>query len=52
VTYALLGIIGLTVLVPRSQTSSAGTGTLSSLAEHGTGWWLTARWLFLSGSVR
>lgn len=51
VTYALLGVIGLTILLPRGQTSSAGTGTLSSLAEHGPGWWLTARWLFLLSSV-
>lgn len=47
VTYALLGVIGLTILLPRGQTSSAGAGTLASLAEHGTGWWLATRWLFL-----
>ena len=51
VTYTLLGVVGLTVLIPRSQTASAGTGTLSSPSEHGTGWWLTARWLFLSSSL-
>jgi hypothetical protein len=50
-TYALLGFIGLTILLPRGQTSSAGTRTLSSLAEHGTGWWLGARWLFLLSSL-
>jgi hypothetical protein len=51
VTYVLLGVLGLTMLLPRGQTSSAGAGTLSSLAEHGTGWWLAARWLFLLSAL-
>lgn len=51
VTYALLGVIALAFLLPLGQTSSAGTGTLNNLAEHGTGWWLAARWLFLVTSL-
>ena len=51
VTYALLGILTLAVLLPLGQTSSAGPGTLKALVEDGTGWWLTARWLFLLTSL-
>lgn len=46
-TYVLLGIIAFAFLLPRGQTSSAGPGALNALVEHGTGWWLAARWLFL-----
>lgn len=51
ITYALLGVVALAFLLPLDQTSSAGEGTLRSLVEHGTGWWLTARWLFLVTSL-
>lgn len=47
VTYLALGVIALAVLLPLGQTSSAGLGALGALVEHGTGWWLTTRWLFL-----
>lgn len=50
-TYALLGLVALAFLLPLGQTSSAGVGTLEALAEHGTGWWLMARWLFLLTSL-
>ncbi|MGA8046412.1 MAG: DUF4386 family protein [Dermatophilaceae bacterium] len=50
-TYLLLGIVALAFLLPLEQTSSAGSGALDSLAENGTGWWLTARWLFLLSSL-
>ncbi len=46
-TYVLLGMIALAFLLPLGQTSSAGPGALSALVEHGAGWWLAARWLFL-----
>lgn len=48
VAYALLGVLAFIVLLPFDQTSSAGAGALNALAEHGTGWWLVARWLFLA----
>lgn len=51
VTYALLGILALAVLVPGDQTSSAGSDLLDTLVDQGTGWWLTARWLFLVTSL-
>lgn len=47
VAYAFLGVLALAFLLPFDQTSSAGPGALSALIEHGTGWWLAARWLFL-----
>jgi hypothetical protein len=50
-TYGLLGVLAFTVLLPRGQTSSAGPAALEALTEHGTGWWLAARWLFLMTSL-
>ncbi len=50
-TYALLGVLALAVLLPFDQTSSAGQGALNALVEHGTGWWLAARWLFLASAL-
>ena len=49
--YVLLGIVAAAFLLPLGQTSSAGPGALAALAEHGTGWWLAARWLFLLTSL-
>lgn len=50
-TYVALGVLALTVLLPLGLTSSAGPGALGALAEHGTGWWMTTRWLFLLTSL-
>ncbi|MFK5633741.1 MULTISPECIES: DUF4386 family protein [unclassified Ornithinimicrobium] len=50
-TYAVLGVLTLTVLAPRGQTANAGPSVLRSLAEHGSSVWLAAQFLFLASAL-